>query len=154
MIELLKFTSSIVCSIFVTSFVAIVQGMLLLFIRGERFVPDRPSLFSGWKTGWAYGPANLLKPLQLVHQNCVYTCPTPIQEAIAIGLEIETAKIGQNDSYWKELAEELEPKRDRICKFLQSVGMKPTVPEGGYFLIADYTQFGKLRIAVDCFQKY
>lgn len=100
---------------------------------------------SGWKTGWAYGPANLLKSLQLVHQNCVYTCPTPIQEAIAIGLEIETAKIGQNGSYWKELAEELEPKRDRICKFLQSVGMNPTVPEGGYFLIADYTQFGELN---------
>ncbi|XP_003742592.1 kynurenine--oxoglutarate transaminase 3 [Galendromus occidentalis] len=98
---------------------------------------------TGWKTGWAYGPANLMRALQLVHQNSVYTCATPIQEAIAIGLEIETEKIGQNGSYWKELAEELEPKRDRICKFLQSVGMKPTVPEGGYFLIADYTQFAK-----------
>lgn len=98
---------------------------------------------TGWKAGWAYGPAHLLKALQLVHQNCVYTCPTPLQEAVAIGLEIETAKIGQNDSYWKELAEELEPKRDRICKFLQSVGMNPTVPEGGYFLIADFSQFAK-----------
>lgn len=98
---------------------------------------------TGWKTGWAYGPQHLLKALQLVHQNCVYTCPTPIQEAIAVGLEIETARMGQNDSYWKLLAEELEPKRDRICKFLQGVGMNPTVPEGGYFLNADFSQFAK-----------
>lgn len=34
---------------------------------------------TGWKIGWAYGPANLLDNMQMVHQNCVYTCPTPIQ---------------------------------------------------------------------------
>ncbi|XP_022644470.1 kynurenine--oxoglutarate transaminase 3-like isoform X2 [Varroa jacobsoni] len=98
---------------------------------------------TGWKIGWAYGPANLLCALQLVHQNCVYTCPTPIQQAIAVGLEIETAKIGKEDSYWKSLVEELEPKRDRICKFLQSVNMNPTVPQGGYFLTSDFSQFAK-----------
>ncbi|OQR78737.1 kynurenine--oxoglutarate transaminase 3-like [Tropilaelaps mercedesae] len=96
-----------------------------------------------WKTGWAYGPANLMRALQLVHQNSVYTCPTPIQEALAVALEVETAKIGKEDSYWKSLAAELEPKRDRICNFLRSVGMNPTIPEGGYFLIADFSQFGK-----------
>jgi len=34
---------------------------------------------TGWKIGWAYGPANLLRNLQVVHQNSVYTCSTPIQ---------------------------------------------------------------------------
>jgi hypothetical protein len=34
---------------------------------------------TGWKLGWAYGPENLMKNLQTVHQNTVYTCPTPIQ---------------------------------------------------------------------------
>jgi len=34
---------------------------------------------TGWKTGWAYGPAKLMRNLQTVHQNCVYTCSTPIQ---------------------------------------------------------------------------
>lgn len=37
---------------------------------------------TGWKIGWAYGPANLINNLQIVHQNCVYTCPTPIQVGI------------------------------------------------------------------------
>lgn len=34
---------------------------------------------TGWKTGWAYGPANLMRNLMIVHQNCVYTCSTPLQ---------------------------------------------------------------------------
>ena len=34
---------------------------------------------TGWKVGWAYGPANLMVNLQMVHQNSVYTCTTPIQ---------------------------------------------------------------------------
>jgi kynurenine--oxoglutarate transaminase/cysteine-S-conjugate beta-lyase/glutamine--phenylpyruvate transaminase len=34
---------------------------------------------TGWKLGWAYGPANLMVNLQMVHQNCVYTGNTPIQ---------------------------------------------------------------------------
>ena len=38
---------------------------------------------TGWKLGWAVGPANLLRNCQVVHQNCVYACPTPIQEAVA-----------------------------------------------------------------------
>lgn len=37
---------------------------------------------TGWKIGWAYGPANLLRNLQIVHQNSVYTCTTPIQVII------------------------------------------------------------------------
>lgn len=34
---------------------------------------------TGWKVGWAYAPDNLINKLRLVHQNCVDTCPTPIQ---------------------------------------------------------------------------
>lgn len=37
---------------------------------------------TGWKTGWAYGPAELMHNLYMVHQNCVYTCNTPIQVGI------------------------------------------------------------------------
>lgn len=88
-----------------------------------------------------------MRSLQLVHQNSVYTCPTALQDAVAAGLEAETPKIGQNDSYWKQLAEELEPKRDRICKFLHDVGMNPTIPDGGYFLIADFSQFGEFLVS-------
>ena len=38
---------------------------------------------TGWKLGWSIGPQNLIKHLQVVHQNTLYTCPTPLQEALA-----------------------------------------------------------------------
>lgn len=94
---------------------------------------------TGWKTGWAYGPAALMENLQMVHQNSVYTCPTPIQEAIAIALEYEIAQIDSKECYFKSLAVELKTKRDYMAKFLQEAGMKVTVPEGGFFMIADWT---------------
>lgn len=101
---------------------------------------------TGWKLGWAYGPQRLIRPIQLLHQNCVYTCSTPTQEAVAVGFEIEMERIGKADSYWQELVELLEPKRDRIARFLSQVDMSPTIPEGGYFMVAD---FAKLADKVD-----
>jgi len=95
---------------------------------------------TGWKLGWAYVPERLLHPLRLLHQNTVYTCATPLQEAVAVGLETEIARFGTPASYWQELPEMLEPKRDRMASFLSSVSMNPTVPEGGYFMIADFSQ--------------
>lgn len=94
---------------------------------------------TGWKLGWAYGPNELLKPMQLIHQNTVYTCSTVLQEAVAVSFETEIARLGKNDSYWKELAEMLEAKRNKMAKFLQDVGMNPTVPDGGYFMVADFS---------------
>ncbi|XP_031632679.1 kynurenine--oxoglutarate transaminase 3-like [Contarinia nasturtii] len=94
---------------------------------------------TGWKTGWAYGPANLMVNLQMVHQNCVYTCPTPIQEAIAIAFEAELKRLDSPACYFNSLSVELTEKRDFMAKFLSEVGMKPIIPQGGYFMIADWS---------------
>lgn len=34
---------------------------------------------TGWKTGWAYGPENLLRNLEIVHRHTIFDCSTPIQ---------------------------------------------------------------------------
>ncbi|XP_024942705.1 kynurenine--oxoglutarate transaminase 3 isoform X2 [Cephus cinctus] len=102
---------------------------------------------TGWKTGWAYGPENLLYNLKVVHQNAVYTCTTPIQEAVAVGFEEEIKKFGQPDCYFHSLAKELLPKREYMAKFLCDVGMTPVVPEGGYFMVANWTALAdKVRL--------
>ncbi|XP_011060590.1 PREDICTED: LOW QUALITY PROTEIN: kynurenine--oxoglutarate transaminase 3 [Acromyrmex echinatior] len=81
----------------------------------------------------------LLHNLQVVHQNSVYTCTTPTQEAVAIGFELEMERLEQPDCYFRSLAMELLPKRDYMAKFLQEVGMVPTIPEGGYFMLANWS---------------
>ncbi|RUS87214.1 hypothetical protein EGW08_005054 [Elysia chlorotica] len=94
---------------------------------------------TGWKLGWCIGPKHLISCAQVAHQNCTYTSPTPTQEAVARGLELEISRLGTPESYLTSLAEELLPKRDNLVQQLVDAGLKPVVPEGGYFMMADYT---------------
>ncbi|XP_053325659.1 kynurenine--oxoglutarate transaminase 3 isoform X2 [Spea bombifrons] len=92
---------------------------------------------TGWKLGWSIGPAHLIKHLQTVQQNSIYTCPTPLQEALAHALFKDFKRMDEPDCYFTSLAVELEAKRDRMARLLQEVGLKPVIPEGGYFMVAD-----------------
>ncbi|KAG1940811.1 kynurenine--oxoglutarate transaminase 3 [Pimephales promelas] len=94
---------------------------------------------TGWKLGWSIGPEHLIKHLQTVMQNSLYTCPTPLQEAVGQGLLRDYELMGQPDCYFSSLALELESKRDRMAAMLRQIGMTPVVPEGGYFMIVDVT---------------
>ncbi|KAG7263965.1 hypothetical protein CRUP_001023, partial [Coryphaenoides rupestris] len=94
---------------------------------------------TGWKLGWSIGPEHLVKHLQTVMQNTLYTCSTPLQEAVAQGLLRDFQRLGQPDCYFSSLAAELEGKRDRMAAILQEAGMSPILPEGGYFMLVDVT---------------
>uniref|UniRef100_A0A7N8X8V7 Kynurenine--oxoglutarate transaminase 3 n=1 Tax=Mastacembelus armatus TaxID=205130 RepID=A0A7N8X8V7_9TELE len=90
---------------------------------------------TGWKLGWSIGPEHLIKHLQTVMQNTLYTCPTPLQEAVAQGLLQNVELMGKPECYFSSLAEELEGKRDRMAAIMQEAGMIPVIPEGGYFML-------------------
>ncbi|KAF2884170.1 hypothetical protein ILUMI_21997 [Ignelater luminosus] len=77
--------------------------------------------------------------LYIIHQNCVYACNTPIQEAIALGFEKELTRLGTNECYFISLPHELETKRNFMAKILTDVGMKPIIPEGGYFMVTNWS---------------
>lgn len=93
---------------------------------------------TGWKLGWAYGPAPLLQNMQVAHQNCVYTCQTPGQEALAAALELEIKKLGTRDSFFYKMVTDLKGRRDMMTRACKEVGMIPVVPEGGYFMLANW----------------
>lgn len=65
-----------------------------------------------------------------------------LQEAVAQGFELELGRLGQPECYFLSLPRELEAKRDFMAKFLSDVGMVPTIPEGGYFMVADWSALG------------
>ncbi|KAM4019632.1 kynurenine--oxoglutarate transaminase 1 isoform 2-T5 [Anomaloglossus baeobatrachus] len=96
---------------------------------------------TGWKVGWAFGPDCLLKHLRTVHQNSVYHCATGAQEAVAHGFQTELERLGKPDCYFVQLRDELQKKRDRLYRCLTEVGMKPTMSQGSYFMIADISHF-------------
>nr|XP_028571936.1 kynurenine--oxoglutarate transaminase 1 isoform X3 [Podarcis muralis] len=96
---------------------------------------------TGWKVGWTIGPDHLLKHLRTIHQNSVYHCATAAQEAVACGLEQEFERFGKPESYFAQLPQRLQRKRDFLVQSLLAVGMKPIIPEGSYFVVADLSEF-------------
>ncbi|XP_069593629.1 kynurenine--oxoglutarate transaminase 3 isoform X3 [Ranitomeya imitator] len=97
---------------------------------------------TGWKLGWSIGPAHLIKHLQTVQQNTLYTCPTPLQEALAHALFKDLKRMDEPECYFSALPRELEGKRDRMAGLLQAARLKPVIPEGGYFMVADVSGLG------------
>lgn len=96
---------------------------------------------TGWKIGWAYGHERIMKNLAAVHLNSVFTVPTPLQEAIAQVWDLELTRFGQPDSYLKILTQKLEAKRDCMIKILSDTGIVPTIPDGGYFMLGNWSAF-------------
>jgi len=68
----------------------------------------------------------------------VYACPTPIQEAVARAFELEMTRLDSPDCYFRSISADLVAKRDFIARVLTDVGFKPVIPEGGYFIMANW----------------
>lgn len=91
---------------------------------------------TGWKLGWTIAPAHLVKNMMTVHQNCIFTCATPLQEAVAKGLELEMSRRDKPECFFTSLASSLYSKRAKMEKWLRAANLSPMVPEGGYFMLA------------------
>nr|XP_046230603.1 kynurenine--oxoglutarate transaminase 1 [Scatophagus argus] len=92
---------------------------------------------TGWKVGWAISSGKIMKHMKTIHQNSVYHCATAAQEAVAQGFEREFELFGTPESYFQQLPALLHHKRKKLASCLESVGLRPVMPEGGYFMIAD-----------------
>jgi N-succinyldiaminopimelate aminotransferase len=91
--------------------------------------------FTGWKVGWATGPADLVRATMLAKQFLTYTSGAPLQPAIA-------AALGLPDEYYADFAATLQAKRDRLCAGLRDVGFEVFVPAGTYFVTTDIRPLG------------
>jgi aspartate/methionine/tyrosine aminotransferase len=88
---------------------------------------------TGWKIGYAIGPASLNAAMRAVHQFVVFASATPFQDAVALG--IETA---EERGYYAKLATEYTARRDLLRGALESAGL-PVLPiSGSYFLMAGF----------------
>jgi aspartate/methionine/tyrosine aminotransferase len=90
--------------------------------------------FTGWKVGWACGPAHLTDALRRAHQFLVFSTAAPLQEAIAQAME-EAPRQG----YYERFRYEYADRRALILDALVQGGFRPTPPEGTYFAMAAYS---------------
>lgn len=94
---------------------------------------------TGWKTGWAYGPIHLMRNVFFVHQNCIRTHCTPIQEAIARAIEGNLDKMGTKQCFFANGPEVLKNKLDIMIDVFQKVNLKSVKPQGSFYFMADWT---------------
>jgi N-succinyldiaminopimelate aminotransferase len=91
--------------------------------------------FTGWKVGWATGPAELVSAVLAAKQWLTFTSGAPLQPAIAHALDEEP-------DFPSELAADLQKRRDLLCSGLADVGLDVRVPEGTYFALTDVSELG------------
>jgi N-succinyldiaminopimelate aminotransferase len=90
---------------------------------------------TGWKVGWATGPADLVAAVMGAKQFLSYVSGAPLQPAIAHAL-------GFDDSYFEGFRRGMQEQRDRLCDGLGEVGFEVFVPEGTYFATTDIRPLG------------
>jgi len=90
---------------------------------------------TGWKVGWATGPAELVGAVLAAAQWLTFTSGAPLQPAVAHGLDHEPT--------WPQtLAASLEKRRDLLCDGLAALGLGVRRPEGTYFALTDISSLG------------
>jgi N-succinyldiaminopimelate aminotransferase len=94
--------------------------------------------FTGWKVGWATGPAPLVQAAQAAHQFLTFSTATPLQVAVGKAL----ARLG--DDYYAELRQQYGARRDYLLGVLREAGFTPAVPRGTYFVVASYERLSGL----------
>lgn len=90
---------------------------------------------TGWRLGYATGPAEVIAKMALV-QDLFYVCPpTPLQAAVLAAFRLE-------QSYYMELNKHHLINRDLVVSVLRKLGFKFTLPQGAYYILADISALG------------
>jgi N-succinyldiaminopimelate aminotransferase len=84
---------------------------------------------TGWKIGWATGPAALVGAVRAAKQFLTFAGGTPLQHAGAAALALD-------DDFYAALTASFTAKRDRLCAGLSAAGLEPLRSAGTYFVNA------------------
>lgn len=90
---------------------------------------------TGWKVGWACGPAPLVAAVRRVKQFLTYVSGGPFQHAVAVGLDLP-------DGFFAGVAASLAARSRLLVDGLREAGFAVHPPQGTYFVLADARPLG------------
>ncbi|GAB3651833.1 pyridoxal phosphate-dependent aminotransferase [Nocardioides korecus] len=90
---------------------------------------------TGWKIGWATGPADLVAAVEGAKNWLTYATGAPLQPAIAHALDHEEA-------FHAALRASLQDRRDGLADALADLGLEVHRPQGSYFVTTDVSALG------------
>lgn len=98
---------------------------------------------TGWRIGYSVAAARWAHLIGAM-SDLLYVCaPAPLQMGVAAGIN------ELPDSFYRQMAQEFQEKRDRFCSALSRAGLAPSIPQGAYYVLADASRLpgrtGKAR---------
>jgi aspartate/methionine/tyrosine aminotransferase len=92
---------------------------------------------TGWRLGYAIAPEKASVAIRKVHDFLTVGAPAPLQAAAAIGMAFDA-------DYYNRLARDYRTRRDLMCDALREGGFTFSVPEGAYYVLADFSEISDL----------
>jgi aminotransferase len=89
---------------------------------------------TGWRIGFLAGPEAIVEKCGIVFDQIEVCAARPMQRGVQMALE------QLPDSYYSDLQRGYEKKRDAFCASLRDAGFTFLVPQGAYYVLADYTR--------------
>lgn len=92
---------------------------------------------TGWKIGFAVGPAQLNQALRQAHQWVTFATSTPLQQATAVAIESSA-----HNSYYEQLRRDYDERRQLLMHVLADAGLPIFETSGSFFINADIGALG------------
>ena len=92
---------------------------------------------TGWRLGYAIAPARESVAIRKVHDFLTVGAPAPLQQAAAVGMALDA-------DYYNHLALDYRERRDLMCGALRDAGFRLSLPEGAYYVLADFSGLSAL----------
>jgi aminotransferase len=102
---------------------------------------------TGWRLGWFAAPPALAGAIGPVFDVICVCAPRPLQKAAAVALcELP-------ETYYTDMRDAYARRRRLLGEALRGGGFEPRVPEGAYYMLADYTgRYGRIPPDEACFR--
>ncbi len=86
---------------------------------------------TGWRVGFLHASTRWIPAISYFHDLTYVCAPSAFQHGVTAGLD------ELPDSFYSDLADEYQQKREMICDALRASGLQPSVPDGAYYVLAD-----------------
>lgn len=99
---------------------------------------------TGWRIGWAIADELITSRIRKIHDFLTVGAPTPFQYAAEKALNFPA-------EYYTALHDRYSKSRTILYDTLKKTGLKPFLPKGAYYIIADYSGLKNVIISKDDF---
>ncbi len=90
---------------------------------------------TGWRLGYAVAPEPLARAITLANDLFYVCAPTPLQHGVAAGFAAPR-------EFFDRLKADYQRKRDILCEGLSEADLRPIVPQGAYYVLAEIGHLG------------